>query len=296
MSITTQVVVLFIVVLAGVICRKLGYLNDACIHGMTQLVVNVTLPCTTIVNMQRPFSMDVLHNFVLTLVLSMVIFLAGMLVGWAVFRRRPREKRAVLMSISAFSNCGFMGYPIILAINPDWMIYAVACNIGYLIVAWTIGVSLFCGRENITLRRVLLHPNLVSAAIGFALFALGITIPDVPQQALSLLGSLTTPLSMLLIGTRISGIRLEDFKDRDYHVLAVVRLVVMPLLVYAALLPFHLLPAVAGTLFILMAMPGPTMTGMQAELYGGDVVFAARAIAYTTLLSLISVPLLSALM
>lgn len=52
----------------------------------------------------------------------------------------------------------------------------------------------------------------------------------------------------------------------------------------------------AGTVFILTAMPSGTMTAMQAELYGGDTVFAARAIAYTTLLSLVSVPVMSMLL
>lgn len=295
MSITTQVLILFIIVLVGVLCRKLGYFTDEAIHGITQLVVNVAVPCLTISNMQREFSTDVLRNFIFTLVLSMVVMVVSMLIGLVVFRSRPHEKRAVLANLASFSNCGFMGYTIILAINPDWMIYAVAYNIGYLFIAWTIGVSLFCGKENISLRRVLLHPNIISAVIGFALFCMRITLPAVPAQALSLLGGLTTPLSMLIIGTRVSGIRVSDLKDRDYHISAALRLVVLPLLVFVVLRPFPLAACVWGTLYILTAMPGATMTGMQAELYGGDATFAARAIAYTTLLSLVSVPVMSML-
>ena len=296
MSITTQVVILFAVVLVGVICRRLGYFTDESIHSTTQLVVNITLPCTTIMNMQRAFSMEVLQNFLATLAISFALILCALLFGLALFKSRPREKRAVLANLLGFANCGFMGYPIILAVNPDWMIYAVAYNVAYISLAWTLGVSLFCGRENVTARRVLLHPNVVSAAIGIALFCAGITIPDVPAQALTLIGSLTTPLSMLLIGTRVCGIRLRDFKDKDYHITAALRLVVLPLLIYVVMRPLPIAPSVAATVYLLTAMPGATMTGMQAELYGGDTTFAARAIAYTTLLSLLSVPVMSLLL
>ena len=71
MSIAAQVVILFLVVLVGVLCRRLGYFTDETIRGVTQLVVNVTLPVLTVYNMQRPFDMHVLMNFLLTLLISL---------------------------------------------------------------------------------------------------------------------------------------------------------------------------------------------------------------------------------
>ena len=124
---------------------------------------------------------------------------------------------------------------------------------------------------------------------------MNLSLPSIPAQVLSMIGGLTTPLSMLLIGTRVCGVHFADFKDIDYHLAAALRLVILPLLTYGLLRPFPLAPAVAGTVFILTAMPSGTMTAMQAELYGGDAVFAARAIAYTTLLSLASVPVMLSL-
>lgn len=296
MSITTQVIILFCVVLIGALCRRLGFFTDETIRGTTQIVVNVTLPCLTVYNMQRPFSADVLVNFLLTLAISAALMLVSMGVMLLLFRHREHARRAVLANLEGFSNCGFMGYPIILAVNPDWMIYAVAYNIAFNILAWTVGVCLFNGKENVNLRRALLHPAVVSSAIGIVLFCAGISLPQIPLEVLSMIGGLTTPLSMLLIGTRVAGVHLSDFRDIDYHLSALLRLVVIPLVVYAAMRPFPLSSAVAGTVFILAAMPAGTTTAMQAELYGGDNVFAARAIAYSTLLSLITVPLMSMLL
>ena len=296
MSIAAQVVILFLVVLVGVLCRRLGYFTDETIRGVTQLVVNVTLPVLTVYNMQRPFDMHVLMNFLLTLLLSLAAILASIGGASLLFRHRPHDKRAVLLNMAGFSNCGFMGYPIILAINPDWMIYAVAYNVAYLLVSWTVGVSLFQGRQNISLKRVLLNPNVISAFIGFAVFCLNITLPNILSQTMSLVGGLTTPLSMLLIGTRVCGIRPGDLKDKDYHIAAALRLIVLPLLALLLLRPLHLDDCVWRTIYLLTAMPCGTLTAMQAELYGGDSRFAARAIAYSTLLSLATVPVMSLLL
>ena len=296
MSIASQVVILFLVVLVGALCRRLRYFTDETIHGVTQLVVNITLPVLTVYNMQRPFDPHVLVNFLLTLFIALITISAALFGALFLFRNRPHDKRAVLANMEGFSNCGFMGYPIILAINPDWMIYAVAYNVAYVIVSWTIGVSLFQDKPSIDVKRVLLNPNIVSAFIGFAVFCLNITLPDILSQSMSLVGGLTTPLSMLLIGTRVSGIRLGDLRDKDYHIAAVLRLVVLPLIVYASLRPLHLDREVFSTIYLLTAMPAGTLFAMQAELYGGDTRFAARAIAYSTLLSLVTVPVMSLLM
>lgn len=296
MSITSQVIILFIIVLVGALCRKLGYFTDETIRGVTQIVVNITVPALAISNMQRPFAASVLINFLLIMALAVAVLLFMLGFGLFVFRSRTHARRAVLANLISFSNCGFMGYPIIMAINPDWMIYAVGYNVAFTFIMWTIGVSLYQGKENMNLRRALLNPNIISAVIGFALFCMRVTLPDIPAQALSMLGGLTTPLTMLLLGTRLCGLRLGDFKDMDYHLCAALRLVLMPLLVYVVLRPFPVDAAVAGTMFILTAMPSGTMTAMQAEIYGGDKVFAARAIAYCTLLSLVTVPLLSMLL
>ena len=296
MSVTSQVIMLFLVALVGTASRKLGYLNDETIKGITKLVVNITVPCLMIANMQRPFDAQVLKNFLITLGLSSAFILLSILAGLMLFSRRDQKRRAALANLLGFSNCGFMGYPIILAVNPDWMIYAVAYNVSYTLITWTLGVSLYRGLKNLSLKKALLNPNVIAALTGFALFCANVTLPQIPAELLSMLGGLTTPLTMLLIGTRMVGLRMRDFKDVDYHLSAFMRLVVLPVLVFLAMKVIPAAPQVAGTLLLLTAMPCATVSAMQAELYDGDAVFASRAIAYSTLLSVLTVPVLSMLL
>ncbi|MBR5287402.1 MAG: AEC family transporter [Clostridia bacterium] len=294
MSIASQVLILSVVVFIGVFCRKRGFFTDEVIRGVTQLVVNITVPCLMIANMQRPFESSVFINFLLTTLLAALIIILGMFAGWLLYRRRPRERRAVLANITAFTNCGFMGYPVIMAFNPDLMIYAVGYNIAYTLCAWTLGVMLFKGKEGVRIKRVLLNPNIIASVIGIALFLSGVRLPVIAADSISMLGSLTTPLTMLLIGTRVCGLKLSELRDPDYHTAALLRLLVIPLLTGALSLP--LAPAVRSVLFLLTGMPAATVIAMQAELYDGDAVFASRAIAYGTLLSLVTVPLMGMLL
>lgn len=296
MSVTSQVIMLFLVALVGTASRKLGYLNDETIKGITKLVVNITVPCLMIANMQRPFDAQVLKNFLITLGLSSAFILLSILAGLMLFSRRDQKRRAALANLLGFSNCGFMGYPIILAVNPDWMIYAVAYNVSYTLITWTLGVSLYRGLKNLSLKKALLNPNVIAALTGFALFCANVTLPQIPAELLSMLGGLTTPLTILLIGTRMVGLRMRDFKDVDYHLSAFMRLVVLLVLVFLAMKVIPAAPQVAGTLLLLTAMPCATVSAMQAELYDGDAVFASRAIAYSTLLSVLTVPVLSMLL
>ena len=296
MAIASQVFVLFAVVLAGILSRKLKYFTDETIHGVSELVVNITLPCLTVYNMQRPYSKEVLFNFFLTFFLSLVLISAALFLSYFLFAHSPRERRGILSNLCAMSNCGFMGYPMIMVINPEYMIYAVSFNIAYSVIAWTVGISLVSGETRVHLRQILLNPCLISSLLGLLLFSFNIMLPDTFSDILETIGSLTTPLSMLLVGTRISGLKLSEFTHWEYPVVAVMRLLLFPA---ASFFLLSLLPVsqdVIRTIFILFAMPCGTLTSIQAELCNRDASFAARNITLTTLLSLATIPLICQLL
>ena len=296
MSIASQVFVLSVVVFVGVFCRKKDFFTDEVIRGVTQLVVNITVPCLMITNMQRPFDAAVFAGFLASALLAFAVIFAGMALGFLLYKNRPRSRRAVLANLTAFTNCGFMGYPIVMAFNPDLMIYAVGYNVAYTVSAWSLGVLLFAGKSGVSVKRILLNPNIIAAVIGIAIFLLEIPLPTIASESISLLGGLTTPLTMLLIGTRVCGIRLSALREMDFHTAALLRLIVIPLAVYALMLPLPIEKSVRDIVFLLTAMPAATVTAMQAELYDGDAVFASRAIAYCTLLSLVTVPVMGMLL
>ena len=296
MQATNAVAVLFLVVLAGLIARKLGILTDGVSHALSRLITQISMPCLMLTSMQREFSPDLLRGFGITLGLGVIIIFGSVFLGWMLFSSRPRERRVLLANFCGFSNCGFMGYPIIEAINPDWMIYAVAFNIAYNLACWSVGVALFSGDKRFRIKKVLLNQNIIASLLGFILFCVGFRWPGVLFRGMEYVGGLTTPLSMLLIGARLSGIRPKDLTDMDYHRIALLRNIVLPLGTLGLLFLFPLSSDIRQVVFILTAMPLGTLIAMLAELYHGDAVFAARSVAWSTLLSLGTIPLLSLLL
>ena len=203
MSIAAQVVILFWVVLVGVLCRRLGYFTDETIRGVTQLVVNVTLPVLTVYNMQRPFDMHVLINFLLTLLLSLAAILASIGGASLLFRHRPHDKRAVLLNMAGFSNCGFMGYPLMAALFGTLML--ASCT------EMVISRVLHLARRIITP----LVSGVVVMIIGLSLIQVGLTSIGGGYAAMSD-NTFGAPKNLLLAGVVLALIILLNRQRNPY--------------------------------------------------------------------------------
>lgn len=296
MVIVQQVLLLFLLLLVGYACRKLHYLTDEAISGITKLTLNVAMPAITIAKLQREFSLEVFENVILSFVCGLFFISLLFFLSFFLFRKRPAARRAALTNLIAFPNCAFMGYPLLQSVAPDWMIYAVAFTAAFNILSWTIGAGLYQAEKSLDIKRILLSPTIIASVLGLGFFIGQISLPPLLFSTLDILGSLCTPLSMLLIGARLSGLRLADFKASDYPLSALLSLLVAPLLTYVILLPFHLPPSVFAVSVLLMSMPPASSAAMQAELFEGDKVFCARAVAFSTILSLLTIPLISMLL
>ena len=149
MNVTTQVFVLFLVALVGALCRHNGYLTDAVIHSLTQLVISITAPCLILYNMQREFSRELLSGFLITMLLTMVFILLSIAVGWLVYRNRPHGRRAVLANLLGFSNCGFMGIPLVQAMfGYEGVFYLTAFIAVFNAFVWSHGVMMMSGQRS----------------------------------------------------------------------------------------------------------------------------------------------------
>ena len=294
MSIAAQVVILFLVVLVGVLCRRLGYFTDETIRGVTQLVVNVTLPVLTVYNMQRPFDMHVLMNFLLTLLLSLAAILASIGGASLLFRHRPHDKRAVLLNMAGFSNCGFMAVPLQTAILGSLgVFYGSAYLLVFTVLTWTLGIQLVKGgKMAFSWRTLLLNPGVIGVAIAMVLYLLQITLPEIILSPLTYLSDMNTPLPMVVIGYQLSQ---ADFRralhGASFWVSAALRLVILPLLALGVCMLMRLDSGVTLAVVIAASTPPAALLGMFAAKFDKDVSLAPSLVAVQTLLSMITMPL-----
>ena len=297
-----QVLTLFLLILVGWGVRRAGLFTDEVTTGVSRFLVNVALPALVIDSMQLPFD-PALAREGAAIALAGGAYFAGAILFALVFprliRARPDE-RAVFSFLVVFANTGFMGYPVVNAIWGEQAVFLAAIyNLLFSLLIFTVGVLLLTGGtagwKNVS-PRVLLSPGIVSVAVGLALFFLSVDLPEVIGGPIAMLGGLTTPLSMIVIGALLA--RLEPrtiFGNARVYLYAAVRLLALPLAALVLLRPFVADPLVLGVCVVLAAMPGATNAALFAEEYGVNPEFASQSVFITTLFCIVTIPWIAGL-
>ena len=159
------------------------------------------------------------------------------LLGKLITRRYPRAVRQVFWYVLVFSNCAYMGYPLIEGLYGKMgVLYASIYVIGFNLYCWTVGVGIFSDKGG-GLKRALLSPGTLSVVVGLILFLARLRLPGPVSSAVTLLGNMATPLSMLIVRGR-AWARVKPagaLCRRTIYLASLLRLVVIPLAGYGAL-------------------------------------------------------------
>ena len=292
MTVLLQVMTLFLLMLCGLSAAKTKLLGDQGLKGLNTLVLYFAQPALILHRLQTPASPELIVEILWVFVLACVtIGLAGV-ISFRLFAKEEHQRRAVLTSLSMLSNCGFMGFPIIIATMGDGaLIYAVVFLAAFNLMAWTLGAYFFGGAKAMQPLRLLTNPTIWSIVLGLTLFFTGWMLPGFINDALNMLGGTTTPLTMFVIGARLITLRPAHLKDKQLLLSCALRLLIFPALILLLRLT-PLSPMVVSSVYLCTAMPGAAMTAMQSELYDSDKELASRGVALSTALSMATVPLM----
>tara|TARA_Y100001933_G_C18960257_1_gene547821 strand:+ start:355 stop:1284 length:930 start_codon:yes stop_codon:yes gene_type:complete len=299
-----QVLVLFLLIVAGIIIKKKGIVTEHINKEVSSLVINVCLPAFILSSMAFDFSVEVLINSGMLVFLSFTIY--GVSIVMAKLLNKALKKqgaaRDVYEYIAVFSNCGFMGYPVLhAAFGEEAVFYAAIYNLSFSVLVWSYGVFIMqrSHREDAVKRSVIsiikssINPAMIAVFIGFALFLTGVKLPGPIFKTVKMIGSATTPLSMMFIGFILAEVHpkelLSDWKD---YVLTAHRLVIIPLLVYFGLTAIGVDGITLVIPVVVAAMPAAANSAIIASKYKSDFKLASKLIFITTLLSIVSIPLM----
>ncbi len=319
-----NVALLFLLMVPGVLLKKLKMVPDGFGKGLSNLVLYIAQPALIFLAYVKPFDMTILINSAYVLVLSVIAHVIFAVVAMRLFGTAEDGKRRMLRFATIFSNAAFMGIPLIAAVledtYPGATLYASIYNITFNLFLWSLGVMI-CTKdrdkdkdgiddheeavaEGASITKALLHPVTIAAAIGLLFFIFPITdyIPSViwglVSDTASALKSLVAPLSMIVIGLRLPDIKFRGMqKDKYMYLFLALRHVILPLAMVAVLklvmlsgLDMH--PAVAPVVLILAAAPAASSATMFAEKYDCDATYVSRLVTVSTLLSIVTMPLL----
>jgi len=290
-----QVIVLFIIMAVGFYAKKKKFLNNVVDKGLSELLLNITLPFMIITSFNIKYEAAMVSNAQKILIYSFLIHISLIFISKLLFFKSPESKQHVFRFITIFSNVGFMGYPVLESIYGGiGVFYAAIFNIAFNILVWTVGVMLFTGEKDFkSMRKALANPALIAVIIGVILFAFSIKLPISIETSIKLVGATTTPISMIIVGSMLAEMKFKDaFSDLSVYYAAIVRLCIVPMIVYVVLKLLKVDEMLLTICVILQAMPAAVMAPIIAEKYGGDSLLASQCVFITTIVSGFTIPII----
>ena len=311
-----NVALLFIMMLPGIIMKKCRLSVDGFGKGISNLVLYIAQPALVFMAYVRPYDKNILINSLYVLALSMVAHGVFSVVAMISYKKAPDAMRRMLRFATIFSNAAFMGMPLIKAVlGAEATVYASMYNITFNLFLWSLGVYICTDKRDVNENgieddvehikqgasplKALYHPVTIAAALGLVFFILPIEsyIPELAINTLENLGNLVAPLSMMVIGLRLAEMDFSGiFKDKYMYLFLALRHVVLPLVTLGIVkLVGLILPVselVEMVIVILAAAPAATSATMFAEKYDCDANYVSRLVTVSTLLSIVTMPLI----
>ncbi len=318
-----KVLLLMVMVALGVILRLTKKADGKLAKGFSDVVVYLTQPAMIIYSfLDAPFSKRILITSLCVMLFSLVLHFGYFCISKLLFKKAPEKQQIILRYSTVFTNAGFMGIPLISElISPEAAIYATFYVVSFNVYNWSLGCYMYSkDRSYISAKKMLLNPATIPTYIGLALFIIGglwtvpegiqpvfqnFIIPIIKDDVLFLLKSTVIPMSMMMIGIRLAESDLKTmFKDKCLPVLTVVRLILIPFGVMGimkcvqliGIIPDDILVPAATVLVISSSTPVAAMANIFAERFDGDAVYASKIVSVTTLLSLVTMPMIAAVL
>ena len=288
-----KIIALFLIILIGVYGTKKHIINDDVNKGLRRILLEITLPLLVINSFSFSFDEGMGRNIITAFIYSILFMILGGIISYILLKPLKGEKKKILHFANFFSNCGFIGFPIINSIfGAEGVVYTSIFNMVFTIFLWTYGVMIFSdklSKENI--KKVLLNPSIIAVYIGIPIMIFNIKLPASILDTTKIVGDMTAPISMIIVGSILSKVKIKSiFKEASVYYGALIKLIVIPLAIYMIKLIIKDNSSVIDTIIVIQAMPAAAMTSIFAADFDKEKEYGAIVVFVTTLLSIITIP------
>ena len=298
--IATTMCSLLIIVIAGYFSHKRGIINEEFERKLSGFVIKVTCPALLISSTMGDKMPDREHIPMLLLVsLLTYVILIPLAYIQPVLMRVRRDLRGMYSFMLTYSNVGFIGYPVVASIfGSDAVFYACLLNVFHTITVFIWGVMFISG-ENLKdgfRFRLFVSPAMIATYISVIIVVLNLHTPKAIAMPLSILGNMTVPSSLIVIGAALAEIPTRKMVGTPHiFIMCFLKLLVLPLLMYYAMIFIGVDTRISSINMILIAMPVASFGTMFCMQMGKDETTMSQGTFWTTLLSVVSIPLLAML-
>ncbi len=297
-SVLKQMSTLSLMMLTGYFANLFGILGKDAQKWLSKVLINITCPAlilSSVTTSGRLDSLKTLYMIFLTAILYYVLlpFLARLFSLCAASERRPEYQ-----SMLIYSNLGFMGLPITNAVlGKESILYISIFMAVFNISLFSYGVVLLDNSrsegERIQFSKMI-NPGTVSAVLAVFLYLLNISLPSVILDPITSIGSVTTPLAMLVIGASLANSSLKEMvNDKSMILFTCIRLIVLPLLLWCICRLFITDKLLAGVLVLISGMPVASNIVMLCNELDRDGDYIAKGVFFSTLFSVVTIPIIA---
>lgn len=298
-NVAIQVVELFILMGAGVLCGRVHWLDDIGAKQMTAILFKLVTFCVIVESfLTVSFSYEKLNYMAAAAGACFICTVIGALFTLIFFRKEEDKQKTVLKFGTVFSNSGFMSLPLVSALLGAEGVFVVSIYVAvFQCLIWTYGVGIYHYFDRTkVMRQIMANPGIISVIVGLPLFLLQITCPKLLLEPIGMLADLNTPIAMLITGYYLSKMtfRLQP-GDGQILLATLLRLVCIPILVFGVLYGIGLRGFLLTACIIPVCAPTASNTSLFAVLFHADEVYASRLVSLCTLCSIVTMPVLIAL-
>jgi len=294
--ILNQVLILFLILGMGYAGGKFGILDSKGTKKLSEVLLYISSPMLVLNSLFIEYSREHLINIIWTIVFSAAVLTFAIFLSKLIYGRFSEKTSVVLRYTAIFSNCGYIGLPIMKAVFGDeGVFYGTFYVVIFQFFIWSYGYAMFGAKDTIgnTIKKVLINPSIIAAFVGTIVFIFQIPVPAYIKGAIKSVGDTTMPLSMLIVGGVMSTAKLAAlFNDWKVYLSSFVRLVFMPVLAFLASKLAGVPSLPAAVTVTALAMPAATNTTVFSEMFDKDSVFASKCVTVSSLLSIITIPLI----
>lgn len=294
-----SIVSLFLIMLVGVYGNKKGIIDAKVNQGLTDLLLEVALPFMIISSFSFSYNDTVKINVIKTFFYSLIGYIMIILISKILTIPIKGDKKTILHFSNIFTNTGYIGFPVLNAIyGREAVIYGSIFNMFFVLFLWTYGIIIFKGKikkEELKqeLTKAALNPSVVAVYIGVIIMIFDMKIPGILLSSINSIGSMTGPLSMIIVGALSVTIKIKDhLKDWTIYYGIFTKIILIPLILFFISRLINDRSIVANSVIILGSMPTAVMASIFGDKFNVEKDYATIIVVATTLLSILTLPIL----
>jgi len=292
-TILNQTIIMLILIVTGIICKKTNIISETGNKDLSKLVLNVVNPIVILMAYQTDYKPYLVKNLLISFALSVLSYAVFITAAYILIPAKENRETSIERFSAIYSNCGFMGIPLVDAIfGFEGVFYLTAFITTFNLFVWTHGVILISGEKQLkNIAKIFYSPVIISIALGIIMFFFQIRIPENPTKALDFIASLNTPLAMIVSGVTIADTNVIALikKVRIYYI-CLLKLILIPVIVTVIFAFFNINECVRLTVIIAASAPSAAMCTLQCIKYNKNSLYASEIFAATTILSVIALP------